>query len=173
MFPTIAFGYLGVAAGIIFIIGLISAAYSSADSALTSLTTSLSLDILEFDKKYANDDKLLKKNRMRVHALVTILVIFVVILFVLINNRAIIDQLFTFAGYTYGPLLGLYAFGLFTRIKVKDKLIPFIAVLSPFMSYLISHFSETIFNGYQIGFELLIINGIITFIGLLLIKNKN
>ncbi|PLX13922.1 MAG: sodium:solute symporter [Marinilabiliales bacterium] len=173
LFPTIAFGYLGVAAGIIFIIGLISAAYSSADSALTSLTTSLSLDILEFDKKYANDDKLLKKNRMRVHALVTLLVIFVVILFGLINNRAIIDQLFTFAGYTYGPLLGLYAFGLFTRIKVKDKLIPFIAVLSPFMSYLISHFSETIFNGYQIGFELLIINGIITFIGLLLIKNKN
>ncbi|PLX02582.1 MAG: sodium:solute symporter [Marinilabiliales bacterium] len=173
LFPTIAFGYLGVVAGTVFIIGLISAAYSSADSALTSLTTSVSLDILKLDKKFPNDDKLLKKNRMRVHALVTLLIIFVVILFGLINNRAIIDQLFTFAGYTYGPLLGLYAFGLFTKIKVNDRMIPYIAILSPIISYFISKYSEILFNGYQIGFELLIINGLITFIGLLLIKNKN
>jgi len=173
LFPTIAFGNLGVIAGTVFIIGLISAAYSSADSALTSLTTSVSLDILELDKKFSNSDKLLKKNRMRVHALITLLIIFVVILFGLINNRAIIDQLFTFAGYTYGPLLGMYAFGLFTRIKVNDRMIPYIAILSPIISYFISRYSEILFNGYQIGFELLIINGLITFIGLLLIKNKN
>lgn len=173
LFPTIAFGHLGVLAGVIFIIGLISAAYSSADSALTSLTTSVSLDILELDKKYPNDDKLLKKNRMRVHALVTLLIIFVVILFGLINNRAIIDQLFTFAGYTYGPLLGLYAFGLFTKISVNDRMIPYVAILSPIISFIISKYSEELFNGYQIGFELLIINGLIAFIGLLLIKNKN
>lgn len=173
LFPTIAFGHLGVLAGVIFIIGLISAAYSSADSALTSLTTSVSLDILELDKKYPNDDKLLKKNRMRVHELLTLLIIFVVILFGLINNRAIIDQLFTFAGYTYGPLLGLYAFGLFTKISVNDRMIPYVAILSPIISFFISKYSEELFNGYQIGFELLIINGLIAFIGLLLIKNKN
>ncbi len=174
LFPTIAFEYLGLTAGIVFIIGLISAAYSSADSALTALTTSVSLDILELDKKHSNNENLLKKWRKRVHLVMAVIIIFVIILFELINDRAIIDQLFTFAGYTYGPLLGLYAFGLFTNFKVYDKLVPFIAILSPIMSFFISHYSEYIFNGYQIGFELLIINGALTFIGLMLIrKTKN
>lgn len=173
LFPTIAFQYLGITAGIVFIIGLISAAYSSADSALTALTTSVSLDILELDKKYGNDENLLKKWRTRVHIVMAVIIIFVIILFGLIDNKAIIAQIFTFAGYTYGPLLGLYSFGLFTKSKVNDKMIPLIAVLSPILSYFISHYSETIFSGYQIGFELLIINGALTFLGLMLIKIKN
>ena len=172
IFPDIAFNYLGTGAGIIFIIGLISAAYSSADSALTSLTTSTSIDILELDKKYANDGKLLKKKRYLVHVAMSIIIIFVIILFKLINNEAVIAQLFTFAGYTYGPLLGLYSFGLFTKFNIRDKLVPVIAVIAPIISFVISHYSTAIFNGYQIGFELLIINGILAFIGLYLIKTK-
>jgi len=173
LFPTIAFGYLGMTAGIVFIIGLISAAYSSADSALTSLTTSVSIDILAIDKKFANDENLLKKWRQRIHLLMAAIIIFVIILFGLIDNKAIISQIFTFAGYTYGPLLGLFAFGLFTKSKVIDKFVPFVAILSPIISFLISHYSVTLFNGYQIGFELLIINGALSFLGLMLIKIKN
>ena len=172
LFPTIAFEHLGLVAGIVFIIGLISAAYSSADSALTSLTTSVSIDILELDKKYATNENLLKKWRQRVHLAMAAIIIFVIILFGLIDNKAIISQIFTFAGYTYGPLLGLFSFGLFTKSKVNDKLIPLVAVMSPIISFLISHFSAVIFNGYQIGFELLIINGALSFAGLMLIKTK-
>lgn len=173
VFPDIAFNYLGTTAGIIFIIGLVSAAYSSADSALTSLTTSFSIDILGLDKKYLNNGKLLKKKRYIVHVSMSIIVIFVIILFKLINNQAVIAQLFTFAGYTYGPLLGLYSFGLFTKIKTNDKFIPVIAIIAPIVSYVISHYSMQLFNGYQIGFELLIINGILTFFGLLIIRRTN
>jgi len=172
LFPTIALKHLGVAAGIIFIIGLISAAYSSADSALTSLTTSFSLDILELDKKYKDDDNLLKKNRQRVHFLMALIIIFVIISFEIINNQAIIQQLFTFAGYTYGPLLGFYSFGLFTKYQVHDKWVPLVAVAAPIFSFLISHFSESLFNGYQFGFELLIINGLLTIAGLFIIRKS-
>ncbi len=172
VFPDIAFNYLGTTAGIVFIIGLLSAAYSSADSALTALTTSTSIDILELDKKYAHDGKLLKKKRYIVHIAMSIIIIFVIILFKYINNQSVIAQLFTFAGYTYGPLLGLYAFGLFTKFKANDKLIPIVAIIAPVVSYFIGHYSAELLNGYQIGFELLIINGLLTFIGLFLISRK-
>lgn len=172
LFPTIALKHLGIVAGIIFLIGLISAAYSSADSALTSLTTSFSIDILELDKKYKSDEKLLKKNRQRVHIGMSVIIIFVIISFGIINNQAIIQQLFTFAGYTYGPLLGFYSFGLFTKYQVHDKWVPLVAVAAPVISFLISHFSETLFNGYQFGFELLIINGLITILGLFIIRKS-
>lgn len=172
IFPNIAFNYLGPVAGIIFIIGLISAAYSSADSALTSLTTSFTIDILEYDKKFKDHGKLLKKRRYLVHVGMSVIIIFVILLFKAINNEAVISQLFTFAGYTYGPLLGLYAFGLFTNIKVNNRLIPYIAVLAPILSYIISANSKNLLDGYQIGFEILIINGLITFLGLLLISKQ-
>lgn len=173
LFPMIAFEHLGTVAGIVFIIGLISAAYSSADSALTSLTTSFSIDILKLDQKYGNNENLLKRKRQQVHIAMAILIIFVIVSFGIINNQAVISQLFTFAGYTYGPLLGLYAFGLFTKFQVKDKWIPVVAIVAPVISFILSHFSERIFNGYQIGFELLIINGIFTFIGLLILSKNN
>ena len=173
VFPTIAIGNLGIAAGIVFIVGLISAAYSSADSALTALTTSFSIDILKLDKKYKHNENLLKKKRMMVHFLMSVTIIFVIILFKVINDESVIAQLFTFAGYTYGPLLGLYAFGLFTKWKVKDQWVPVVAVLSPIITYFIKVNSISWFGGYQIGFELLLINGLITFLGLLIIiKNK-
>jgi Na+/proline symporter len=172
VFPSIAIGYLGVVAGIVFIIGLLSAAYSSADSALTALTTSFSIDILKLDKKFKDDPARLKKERIKVHIMMSLVVIGVVILFKIINNESVIAQLFTLAGYTYGPLLGLYAFGLFTRLQVKDKLVPVIAIIAPVLSYILKINSDTIFGGYQIGFELLIINGMLTFIGLLLISKR-
>jgi Na+/proline symporter len=172
LFPAIAFNHLGIFAGIVFIIGLISAAYSSADSALTALTTSFSIDILKLDKKYRNDENLLKSKRQLVHVGMAIVIIFVIVLFEIINNQAVISQLFTFAGYTYGPLLGLYAFGLFTKIQVHDNWIPFIAIVAPVLSWLLSRYSESLFNGYQIGFELLIANGIFTFLGLLAFRKK-
>jgi len=170
LFPLISFDYLGVVAGVVFIIGLISAAYSSADSALTALTTSFSIDILGLTKKYGHDENLLKKKRYYVHFLMAVVIIFAIISFRIINNQAVIAQLFTFAGYTYGPLLGLYAFGMFTGYKVHDRLVPLVAVLSPVISYFFGEYAGHIFPGYQVGFELLIVNGVLTFLGLFFIK---
>jgi len=170
LFPLISFDYLGVVAGVVFIIGLISAAYSSADSALTALTTSFSIDILGLPKKYGHDENLLKKKRYYVHFLMAVIIIFAIISFRIINNQAVIAQLFTFAGYTYGPLLGLYAFGMFTGYKVHDRLVPLVAVLSPVISYFFGEYAGHIFPGYQVGFELLIVNGALTFLGLFFIK---
>ncbi|MBN2638636.1 MAG: sodium:solute symporter [Bacteroidales bacterium] len=175
LFPTLALNHLGVIGGVIFFIGLIAAAYSSADSALTALTTSLSIDIMELDKKFANiedGEKKLKKNRQKLHFLMTAIIIFVILMFKLINNQAIIAQLFTFAGYTYGPLLGLFAFGLFTKFKIIDKWVPVVAVASPVLAYFLTRGLELIFSGYKTGFEILLLNGLITFIGLLLLKEK-
>jgi Na+/proline symporter len=172
IFPAIAFGELGIIAGIVFIIGLISAAYSSADSAITALTTSFSIDILNLDKKYANDENLLKKIRQRVHLSMAVIIIFVIISFEIINDQAVIHQLFTFAGYTYGPLLGLYTFGLITPYRVQDKWVPWIAIAAPVLTYLIKLFLENTFGGYQVGFELLLINGVVTIAGLFLIIKR-
>lgn len=174
LFPEIAFGYLGIAGGLVFLVGLIAAAYSSADSALTSLTTSLTIDIMGYGRKYAGNEKLLKKKRQWMHFAMTLILIFVIIGFRSINNRAIIAQLFTFAGYTYGPLLGLYGFGLFTHYKVKDRFVPVVAVVSPLMAYGVSQWLTWIFAGYQVGYEVLLLNGLITFLGLFfLINYKN
>ena len=171
LFPTIAIQHLSIFAGLTFIIGLIAAAYSSADSALTALTTSFSIDFLNIEKKNLSEKR---KIRIRtiVHVLISIAVFFVIILFRAINDQAVIQKLFTIAGYTYGPLLGLFAFGMFTRNAVKDKWVPIIALVSPIACYILSHYSESLFNGYKFGFELLIVNGIFTFVGLLLAKKS-
>lgn len=109
---------------------------------------------------------------MLVHVLMSLAVIFVIILFKVINDESVIAQLFTFAGYTYGPLLGLYVFGLFTNKQVKDRWVPLVAVLSPILSYVLKVNSADWFWGYRMGFELLLINGLITFIGLYIISTK-
>ncbi len=172
LFPKIALNFLGPVAGVVFIIGLISAAYSSADSALTALTTSFSIDFLGLDKR--NDIPEKKKIRIRyfVHFCIALVLITVILIFNAINDKAVIAKLFQFAGYTYGPLLGLYAFGLFTRFNVRDKWVPIIAILAPVITYLIEINSEKIIPGYKIGFELLIINGLVTFFGLFLVNKK-
>jgi len=172
LFPTIALKYLGVGSGIIFIIGLIAAAYSSADSALTSLTTSFSIDFLGLDNKNHLSEKQKIKHRTIVHICISTMVLIIIVLYRLINDRAIIDELFTIAGYTYGPLLGLFSFGLFTRIEIKDKWVPVIAIMSPLLCYLLSVNSETLLNGYKFGFELLILNAFLTFAGLLIVNKR-
>jgi Na+/proline symporter len=171
LFPLLAFEHLGMLAGIVFIIGLISAAYSSADSALTSLTTSFSIDILNIERKNLSS-KQKKTTRYIVHFSFAILLSLVIILFDSLNDDSIVNKLFTFAGYTYGPLLGLYSFGLFTNRKVEDKYVPIIAIAAPVISYILNQNSVDWFWNYKFGFELLIVNGGLTFLGLLLISTK-
>ena len=173
LFPMIAINYLGPVAGLVFIIGLISAAYPSADGALTSLTTSFCIDFLGLPKKENISEKQKERIRYLVHIAFAFILLTVIIIFRAINDRAVIDKLFTVAGYTYGPLLGLYSFGLFSRKPVRDKLVPIIALISPCICYFLSSNSVLIFNGYKFGFELLILNGFITFAGLLLVSRKN
>lgn len=170
LFPTLAIKYLGSFAGLVFIIGLISAAYPSADGALTSLTTSFCVDILGLNKKTELDEKRKKRIRYMVHFGFAFLLFLVIVIFNNINDQAVIGKLFTVAGYTYGPLLGLYAYGLFTKNAVKDKWVPLVCILSPIICYVLNAYSVQWFNGYKFGFELLILNGIITFIGLLLLR---
>ena len=160
LFPFLSFNYLPIAAGLSFIIGLTAAAYSSADSALTSLTTSFYIDILGRDPEGKST-----KDRKLVHIGFSIVLILVILLFDALNNDSVINELFKLAGYTYGPLLGFYAFGLMTKLKVHDKAVPIIAMLAPLVTYILSSNSVEWF-GYKFGFELLILNGILTFIGL-------
>ena len=158
MFPTIALeSGLGVAIGLFFIIGLIASAYSSADSALTALTTSFYVDILDSRGK---DEAEKKSIRRKVHIGMSVVLALVIWLFKLINDESVIKELFTIAGYTYGPLLGLYAFGLFTKFKVKDRWVPLVCIAAPAVCWALKSYV------YPLGFELLLVNGALTFIGL-------
>ncbi|AOW20270.1 sodium:solute symporter [Urechidicola croceus] len=172
LFPAIAMlGDLGIGVSLFFLLGLIAAAYSSADSALTSLTTSFSIDILEIDKKESIIDQI--KTRKKVHILFSIILIVTILIFkYFIANESVIAKIFQFAGYTYGPLLGLYTFGLFTKLGVKDNAVPYIAIVSPLLTILISYLSKKWFD-FDFGFFVLIINGLLTYIGLLLFSKKN
>jgi len=169
LFPIIATkGTLGLTTAIFFLLGLIAAAYSSADSALTSLTTSFSIDILEIDKKKNTEDQ--EKIRKKIHILFSFVLIATILVFkYFIADASVIAKIFTFANYTYGPLLGLYAFGLFTKVKVKDKAVPLLCIASPFLTFLVNYLCLHFFN-FDFGFALLILNGSITFIGLLIFK---
>jgi Na+/proline symporter len=172
LFPTIAFRYLSPAAGIVFLIGLISAAFPSADGALTSLTTSFSIDFLGLEKKTEMDNARKTRIRYTVHFSFALIFFICILAFRQMNDRAIIDKLFTIAGYTYGPLLGLYTFGLFTKRTVTDRFTPWIAIISPVLCYFLNVFSEELFNGYRFGFEMLLVNGFLTFMGLLIFSKK-
>jgi Na+/proline symporter len=163
LYPLLALKYFSPAVGIIFLIGLISAAFPSADGALTSLTTSFSVDFLGLNKRKL-EEKQIRNTRYKVHLSFALLLLIIIVVFRAINDQAVISKLLTVAGYTYGPLLGLYSFGLFTKRPVFDKIVPIIAIMSPAICYLLSTFSKQLFNGYELGYELLIINGLITFI---------
>ena len=147
--------------GICFVLGIISASFSSADSALTSITTTLAVDIFEWKQN--------EKLRRMLHIAICALFAIIVILFGYTQNRSIIDTIYTIVGYAYGPLLGMFAFGLFTQYQVRDKLVPIIAIASPIICYTISDITSHIWS-YQWGYELLLLNGTLTFIGLLCIK---
>lgn len=171
LFPTIAMlPKIGVITSAFFLLGLIAAAYSSADSALTSLTTSFCIDIVGIENKEENSRKRIRK---QTHIGFSILLIVVILLFDLIfKDVSVIWELFKAAGYTYGPLLGLFAFGLLTNSQIKDKFVWIIALAAPLLSYILNIYSKTLFNGYEIGFEILIINGLLMFLGLIIIKQS-
>ena len=171
LFPIIATkGTLGLATAMFFLLGLIAAAYSSADSALTSLTTSFSIDILEIDKKKDKEEQ--EKIRKKIHVVFSFVLIATILVFkYFIADASVIAKIFTFAGYTYGPLLGLYAFGLFTKLNVKDKAVPYICLIAPILTYIISFYSKEKL-GFDFGFFVLVLNGALTFLGLLLFKRK-
>ncbi|MDP2337804.1 MAG: sodium:solute symporter [Bacteroidota bacterium] len=168
LFAVLALNHFGLIAGILFLLGIISAAYSSADSALTALTTSFCIDFLSLDPK--NPDS--KPTRMKVHIAFSILMFLVIVLFRIINNDSVVTAVFTMAGYTYGPLLGLFAFGILTKRQVKDRFVPIIGLLSPVLTYIININSVAWLGGYKFGFELLLLNGLIMFTGLLLLTKK-
>ena len=169
LYPKLALEYFGLPVGIAFLLGITAAAYSSADSALTALTTSFSVDFLKIERF---DEKKKQHIRKWSHLLFSVLLILVILIFKAINNESIVVAVFRVAGYTYGPILGLFVFGIYFKRKVKDKWVPFIGFLSPVLCYLISKYSEVLFNGYKFGFELLILNGLITIVGLLSISKK-
>ncbi len=172
VFPTIALNYLGTASAVFFIIGLISAAYPSADGALTALTSVFCIDFLGLKDNKIKSEKEKIKIRHSVHISFAVILLLVIVIFKLVNNDAVINNLFTIAGYTYGPLLGLYSFGLFTKKSVNDKLVPIVCILSPIICCTLNKYSEQWFCGYIFGFELLIVNGLITFLGLAFISKK-
>ncbi len=171
LYPFLATQHFTAFAGIVFILGITAAAYSSADSTLTALTTSFCFDFLGIDKKYTKEKQVIV--RKQVHLAFTGLMFLVILLFRWINDQSVINAVFIIAGYTYGPLLGLYAFGLFTKWQVKDKWVPYLAIAAPIVTFLISRNSKALFWGYEFGFEVLILNGLLMFLGLMLLRNKN
>lgn len=170
LFPEIALnGNLGIGVAITFLLGLIAAAYSSADSALTSLTTSFCVDFLRLEEKEEGQQKTTRK---QVHIGMSVLLILVVIAFKYILDRNVIDGLLTIAGYTYGPLLGLFSFGIFTSYQIKDRWVWPVVFLAVILTSLLGSIDASTLGGYQIGYELLPLNGLLTFIGLILIRRK-
>lgn len=169
LYPMIALQHLSPAIGIIFILGLIAAAYSSADSALTALTTSFCVDFLDFEKKDVPQEEQ-KNTRFKVHIGFSVLLFIVILIFNLINSRAVIDMVLKVAGYTYGPILGLFAFGMLTKLKVNNSWVIPICVATPILTFILDYFSAEIFYGFQFGFLNLAVNGLLTFVGLLTIS---
>jgi Na+/proline symporter len=170
LYPLIATGgYISPLVGVLFVLGVIAAAYSSADSALTALTTSFTVDILGAQNRSENE---LKKTRLRVHIGISIVLGIVILIFKMINNSNVITAIYTIAGYTYGPLLGLFAFGLSTKRMPVDRWIPWLAILSPVITFIINRYSEVIFRGYKFGFELLLVNGLIMYTGMWILSIK-
>ncbi|MBS7562871.1 sodium:solute symporter [Mucilaginibacter sp. Bleaf8] len=169
LYPTIALKYLGTLPAIVFMLGLTAATFATTDSALTALTTSFCVDFLNFNKRNDTNSPKMVKLRHYVHVAFSALMFLTIIFFNSVNNDAVVSAIFKVASYTYGPLLGLYAFGLFmSGRQVNDKLVPFICLISPAVCYFLSTESKTILGGYVFDNELIIVNGLITFAGLLL-----
>jgi Na+/proline symporter len=163
------FGYvateagLPVVMGVLFLLGLVASTYSSAGSALTALTTSFTLDIMGSER---SDDATLERRRKRVHTSIALVMMGVIVVFNALSSSGVITLIFTMASYTYGPLLGLFAFGILTHRSVRSGAIPVIAIASPTVCYLLSTYSEVLLSGYQFSYELIILNGALTMLGL-------
>lgn len=169
LFPMLAVNEFTTIGTITFLLGITAAAYSSADSALTALTTSFCVDFLGFKKENYEAKKTLRK---AVHLGFSFILFIVILIFQAINDESVINSIFIAAGYTYGPLLGLFTFGIFSKWDLKDQYVPIVSIASPLLSYIINLNSEALLGGYRFGFEILILNGLIMFLGLLLIRRS-
>ncbi len=173
LFPYTALKLLPQGVGLIFIIGLISALFPSADGALTALTSSFCIDILGLKRRTDIGEEKKKRTRMGVHLIFALIFMLCILVFKWIDNKSIINIILDLAGYTYGPLLGLFAFGILTRRRLNDSVVvTIICLLSPVVCFFLSKYSAVLLNGYHIGIELLIINGLLTYLGLLMISKK-
>ena len=171
LYPEIALNHLNPGIGIVFILGLIAAAYSSADSALTSLTTSFCVDFLDFEKSKKSEEEK-KRTRIVVHVCFSILLLLVIVGFKAMNNDAIINSLLKAAGYTYGPILGLFLFGIVMKRPIWDKYAIAVCIASPIISFILDYNSAAWFGGLEFGYMILALNGLLTFTGLWLISKK-
>ncbi|HHV02932.1 MAG: sodium:solute symporter [Bacteroidales bacterium] len=171
LFPVIASQYLGRGVGLFFIIGLISASYPSAGGALTSLTTSFCIDFLGFDKREDMTQAVKDRIRKLIHAAFAVLFFLIILVLYVVNNQAIINLVYLLAAYTYGPLLGFFFFGIFTKYRVRDRIAPYIALVSPLLCYLTDLAFKTWFD-FGLGFTILIVNGLLTFFGMWLFREK-
>lgn len=171
IFPSVAFS-LSTFTSVVFVIGLVAAGYSSADGTLTALTTTFYYDFMHLDKtsRYTEQQKV--RFRKLIHVSFAVLYLLIIIAFKPFHNQSLIDTIFDVAGYTYGPLLGLYAFGLFTRYKVNDRYVPVVAILSPVICYILKLYSQEWLWGYQFGFEIILLNGLLTCLGLFIIRKR-
>jgi SSS family transporter len=169
LYPLLALklSSFGTLAAVFFLLGITASTYASADSALASLTTSFCIDFLDFKNR---KEEQRQKIKFWVHLGFSFLLFLVILVFKALNDESVINAVFKAAGYTYGPLLGLFAFGLFTRWRVKDKFVPYVCVASPIICYILSLYSDVLFGGYKFGNEMLLINGALTFVGLLALK---
>ena len=174
LFPTVATSlYLPGVVGVLFIVGLFSSAYSAAGSALTALTTSFTLDVLghgQADKQ--QEESTLAATRKRVHMGMALVMAAVIFVFGLLNNASVIDAVYILASYTYGPILGLFAFGILCKAKVRDRLIPLVAVVSPILCFILAQNSEAWVHGYKFTYELPIFNALFTMLGMWLVRKR-
>jgi len=171
IFPTIASQYLGLGVGLFFIIGLISASYPSAGGALTSLTTSFCIDFIGFNKKEGLSQQRKNNIRKMAHASFALLFFLLIVALFFLSNDTVIDLVYKLASYTYGPLLGLFFFGILTKYQVKDRWIPYVAMASPILCYLFDAAGRQ-WLGFGFGFTILVMNGFFTFLGMWLFRKK-
>jgi len=168
-YPMLALNHLGIVVGITFLLGITAATYASSDSALTALTTAFCIDFMSIEKR---PEKQRSSIKFWVHIGFSVVFYLVILVFNRLNSKEVITAVFDLAGYTYGPLLGLFSFGAFLKTQVKDRWVPLVCIAAPILTYIINENSVEWFNGYKFGFERLIINGLITFIGLWLLKES-
>jgi Na+/proline symporter len=172
IFPVVALQYMPAGISVIFILALISALFPSADGAITALTSSFCIDIMGIQRNEGLNDKQRKKTRQIVHLVFSGIFLLLVMVFYELNNSSMIGVILKIAGYTYGPILGLFSFGILTKREVKDKWVPLIAILSPLLCFFLDMYQQNLFGKFEIGLELLVINGLLTFIGLLIVSKK-
>ena len=173
LFPEIALNHFQGVPAVVFMLGLTAATFATTDSGLTALTTSFCIDFLHFDKKQEHTEKQMVRKRTVVHVGFSLLILLVVLLFNAVNDTSVVSAIFKVATYTYGPLIGLFAFSLYAKKRnVMDKATPVICILAPLLCYIIDQNSKVLLNGYVFAEELIIVNGLLTFIGLLLVSKK-